>query len=258
MVWEVGAMRRAAADPRSFVRYSADLLLSRIQRWSHRPPSAKERRIRLKGGVTLTYRPQGGDLSSIREIWLNESYRLPSFAPSPASVIDLGANIGNTSVWLAKHYGCRQLIAVEPSVSNAALVRANFALNKTPGTVIEAAIAPFDGEAKFDENPMSNLGRLGEHGRPVRAVSMSTVMKELPGDTDMVDLVKLDIEGGEQALLTASDLSWLRRVRSIIVEFHPKLVEYGRLTRILQDRGFKYHPAGTCHAGSMDFFMRSD
>jgi FkbM family methyltransferase len=245
-----------AADSRSLVRYSADLLFSRIRRWSHRPPSAKERRIRLKGGVTLAYRPQGGDLWSIREIWLCESYRLPSFAPSPAIVIDLGANIGTTSVWLAKRHGCRQLIAVEPSVSNAALVRVNFALNRTPGTVIEAAVAPFDGEARFEENSMSNLGRLGEHGRPVRAVSMTTVMKELPGDTE-VDLLKLDIEGGEQALLTGGELPWLRRVRSIIAEFHPRLVDYAGLIRILQNSGFTYYPAGTCHPDSMDFFLRS-
>ena len=76
--------------------------------------------LRLRGGVTITYRFNKGDIWSVREVWLFECYR-PPFEIAIDHVLDLGANIGLTSLWLAKRYGCGRIIAVEPSAANARL-----------------------------------------------------------------------------------------------------------------------------------------
>ena len=85
-------------------------------------------------------------------------------------------------------------------------------------------------------------------------VSMSTLLRRIPEGTN-IDLMKMDIEGGEQELLTG-DVAWLVRVRSIIAEFHPEVVDYPGLIKRLERAGFRYlSPALT---GRMDSFVRND
>jgi FkbM family methyltransferase len=254
-VSEVFSMQRMAADSTSYKRYCADLFISRIRKLGNLSSLKTERQIKLKGGVILAYRPQGGDLWSIREVWLEEAYRLPAAAKVPATVIDLGANIGNTSVWLAKRYGCKRFIAVEPSVTNARLARENFKLNGISGNVIEAAVGPSDGVTFFQEEQESNIGRIGQAGTKTRMLSMQSLLQELPPEC-AVDLLKIDIEGSEEALLTKGDISWLGRVNAIIIECHPQLIDYPALVASLQAAGFRHFPSGTAHMGSMDYFTR--
>jgi tRNA1(Val) A37 N6-methylase TrmN6 len=68
----------------------------------------------------VCYRLNKGDLHSIREVWFEEAYRLPFEDPS-GTLLDLGANIGLTGVWLAKRYAIERVIAVEPDCDNAML-----------------------------------------------------------------------------------------------------------------------------------------
>src|SRR4051794_22115217 len=112
------------ADVPSFLRFASDVFLSRLIGRVPLPNSNRDRAIRVRGGIELHYRLNRGDLQSIREVWIDEVYRLP-FDVTPEVLVDLGANIGLTSLWLARRYGCRTVIAVEPSPDNARLARLN-------------------------------------------------------------------------------------------------------------------------------------
>ena len=169
---------------------------------------------------------------------------------------NLGANIGLTSLWLARRYGISRIVAVEPSSPNARLTRLNLFSNEVPAEVIEAAVGPNDGMASFETSADSNQGHLGKGGTDVVVLSMPTLLAWLPGDA-LVDLMKMDIEGGEQALLTG-DLGWLSRVRSIVAEFHPDRVDYPGLVKRIQESGFKYFPSNSAGFENMDSFIRQD
>jgi propionyl-CoA carboxylase beta chain len=174
----------------------------------------RERRIRLRTGVELTYRLNRGDIKLIREVWMYETYRLPISIHSLATIIDLGANIGFTSLYLSHNYGCTSVLAFEPDSSNARLARVNLARNRVPAEVIEAAVGPTDGVARFEAAKDSRLGRIGSTGRSVRMISMASLLSYLPPE-DPVDLLKIDIEGGEGPLLN-NDRAWLARVRALV------------------------------------------
>lgn len=242
---EILKMARKAADPISFMRYSADLFLLRLK------PSNRERLIRLQGDISFTYRLNRGDMQSIREVWLDEAYRLPF---TPCSVlIDLGGNIGLASLWLAKKYGYSAVILVEPSPDNAHLARVNLNNNHIHAEVVEAAVGPTDGTAFFEESAMSNMGHVADEGKQVVMVSMATLLARSPHTP--VDL-KMDIEGGEDVLLQG-DLAWLNHVNGIIAEFHPEVIDYPRAITTIERAGFKYIPAGTAHKDSMDSFVKT-
>lgn len=246
----VGAAR-IAADRRSAIRLGSDMLRYRALRLVN-GSSNRPRRIRVPD-ATICYRLNRGDIQTIREVWIQETYRLPRDA-KPQLVIDLGANIGMTSVFLARRYGVRYIVAVEPSPDNARLARTNLLLNGIDGTVIEAAVAAKDGEAYFAAGQDSNLGRLASGGQKVKLLSIDSVLAASP--TGRADLLKMDIEGGEAAVLEGAG-SWLQRVDSLMVEFHPDVVDYPALVAIIEAAGFRHFSGGTIRPGPLtDYFVR--
>jgi len=251
---DVARMAQEVGGIGTLMRYALDRLALVIMRKGGARPYPVARQLRFKNGVTIRYRVNRGDLQSIREVWLTEAYRLPTEG-NRQNLVDLGANIGCASIWLACHYGCRKVIAVEAAKSNASFVRENFLANGIQGTVVEAAVGPVDGVTRFAEDAASNLGHVSAEGYEVPMVSMSSLLRRfLPGER--IDLLKIDIEGGEQALLEGPDLSWLSQIKEIIIEFHPTLVDYPRLVGILKNRGFEYLAAHGPPSPRGDYFFR--
>jgi FkbM family methyltransferase len=202
----------------------------------------------------ITYRLNRGDITAIREVWMEESYR-PPFDIAPRSLVDLGANIGLVILWYARHYPCEWVVAVEPLPANVRLLRENLRHNGIAADVIEAAVAARDGAASFAPAREFTEGRLGSGGLGVQTVSMESILDRLPVDRD-VDLLKIDIEGSERELLRG-DPAWLARVHSVIIEFHLDRVDAPPLIRTLERAGFRYVPSDTAFAGSMDGFTRA-
>jgi len=244
------ACARLSADARSAVRLGLDFALSRFLFRSRDNQLRPPRKIRLKGGIELCYRLNKGDLHGIREVWFDEAYRLP-FADPSGALLDLGANIGLTSVWLAKQYPFDRVIAVEPDPSNAHLVRRNLELNGINGEVIEAAIGPHEGLARFESSHSSNLGRLSEHGVPVAMTTVPAILDK--AGISRLGLVKIDIEGGEQQLFDSST-DWLASTDAIIAEFHPALADCSRIVETISSRGFDYIPSNSVFPDNMESF----
>jgi FkbM family methyltransferase len=243
-----------AADTRSFLRFASDVFLARLIRVVPLASHNHVRKIRVRGAVLLHYRLNRGDMQSIREVWIDECYRLP-FDLVPERMVDLGANIGLTSLWFAHRYGCKDVIAVEPLPANAHLVRLNLESNKVNAQVVEAAVGVCDGTARFQDSLDSNMGHLAsDGGREVLVVSMDTLLGRLPSGAQ-VDVVKMDIEGGEVPLLR-ENLAWLGRVRSLIAEFHPHLIDCTAAIESIESQGFRYIPAHSVSVDSMDAFVR--
>ncbi len=252
-----GAARLADGLPSAF-RLCTDYIWLRCCRLGGCSLSNRIRQVYLKGGTVLQYRLNEGDLQGIREVWVDECYQLPSQV-KPETLVDLGGNIGLTSIWLARKYALKQHIIVEADFENAALLRRNLTANRVNAIVIEAAVGPHDGEAQFASNNRSNIGQVvgpdaGRNTVTVPMVSMSTVLLRLsPGQT--VDLLKLDIEGGEEPLMRGS-LEWLSLVRFIIAELHPPDVDCAFVVAAIESTEMVHHPSDSLFHGSMTCFER--
>jgi FkbM family methyltransferase len=252
---ELLAIRALAADSRSFRTYATDIVVHRLLRLPtpFRPRSGGLRTLRLTNGVEFTYRRERGDIYTVREVWLDEAYRLPVGFTADV-IVDLGAHIGLASLWLARHYDASTVIAVEPSPGNAELARANLARNGVQADVIEAAIGAVDGEAWFAEGTQSNLGRLASTGVLVRTVGMETVVARLDkGRT--IDVLKVDIEGAESAVFAGAP-PWLERVRVVVAELHLSGDELQTVRETLTEAGLREWPAGGSRRGDTVCYTR--
>lgn len=250
-VRDLRASVRLAADARSRFRLSMDFALSRFIGLVPRDQRNRRREVRLRGDIKIRYRLNKGDLHSIREIWFEEAYRLP-FEGTSGLLLDLGVNIGMASLWLAKRYLFSQVIAVEPDPNNAALARQNLDLNGITGQVLEAAIGPKEGTARFESSEHSNLGRLSERGSLVPMITVETIIKKFA--VTRFGLIKIDIEGSEQALFDGPT-EWLAHTDTIIIEFHPTF-DCSRVPGLLSSHGFRFLPAHSLFPGNMACFTR--
>ena len=143
------------------------------------------------------------DMLVAREIFLDRDYRVPEDL-EPATIADLGANVGIAVRFLAAQYPAAEIVAAEPDPRNAARLRANVAgLGRV--RVVEAAVAPEHGRAAFSLAAEGWASALGDENEdPHIEVDCVTLDELLDGEA--VDLLKLDIEGGEWPLLEAGAL----------------------------------------------------
>jgi FkbM family methyltransferase len=145
-------------------------------------------------------------------------------APLDASsvVVDAGAFVGEWCQKIVDRYGCR-VLAFEPSPSGHAELQRRFA--------DVASVQPFGfGLGGRDETltlqiagPGSTvLDRHRDHGFGTVEVELRDVAAVLAGlDVERIDLLKVNIEGGEYDLFDRlSDTGWLPRIGVISVQFH--------------------------------------
>jgi FkbM family methyltransferase len=132
-----------------------------------------------------------------------------------AHVVDIGANIGNHTVAWARH-GAR-VTAIEPNPAAAALLRQNVATNGLDDavSVVEAAISDVEGLGVARERLVDNLGSVTIERKPngdgdVRITPLNALA------LGRVRMIKIDVEGGEQAVLHGS-LEVLRAQSPLVV-----------------------------------------
>jgi len=217
------------------VAYRA-MSLARVARYYKQHETERFRVLETKSGVTLYYRTNRGDIQGIREIFIDEIYRLPE-GVEVTGLVDFGANIGLATVWLATTYNLTGVIAVEPLPENARLLRTNVRANNIACQVIEAAVGTTTGVTYFAETSESNLGHVADAGRQIPLIDVREIVNELSFSHP---LLKMDIEGMEGELLQAIDPVWTRKFVAMVMEMHPEIVNVGELVQIISAQGFDY------------------
>lgn len=182
------------------------------------------------GTIDVHPRALGGASIAIREgttdaqvVWyvLRQRAHLPPAALdlTPRSILDLGANIGVAAAHFAVSFPSARVVAVEPDPENAELCRANLARWPDRCEVIEAAAwtsrahVALQGEAADARRVEPTVSGT------VEALPIDELVERAAVD-GVVDYLKMNVEGAEQALL-AGAASWAHCVRCLRVEVHP-------------------------------------
>lgn len=189
-----------------------------------RPPVRRERparyRVRLGGLRTdLWLRTFSGDLFVLYEVWLSGCYALPAcLARDVSVVVDLGANVGLTTLYYAGMLPGARFLCVEADADNAALLRRNVACLRGRVSVTEAAAAAAAGSVLFEASGWAwgrQIARGDVPGRRVPTVTVPELMAS--AGVSRIDLLKVDIESGVGPLFSSRN-EWLAQVDTIVVE----------------------------------------
>ena len=202
------------------------------------PTRGRQRRLVVDDGTVVHYRRERADIQGIREIFIDEIYRLPDGVDAH-SLVDLGANIGLASIWLARHHRLSGILAVEPLEENLRILRRNLEANGLDALVVAAAIGPRDGVARFAADVDANLGRIDDEGGvEVPVAAISRLLREWPCEPS---LLKMDIEGAEGPLLLEEAPVWLDGFDAVVAELHPQYLDITPVVEAICARGFEHH-----------------
>ena len=156
-------------------------------------------------------------------------------------IVDAGANIGCTTIYLKTHYPNSRILSIEPDTSNFKALEENVRRCGFDGIVcLQAAL--------WHENGIVHLGRNFRDSRdwsvqvqpngdaPVSAGTMGSMLKQM--SVEQADILKMDIEGAELDVflrdLSLADV--LRRLTLIAIEVHDD--KERQIERVLTQTGF--------------------
>jgi FkbM family methyltransferase len=180
----------------------------------------------------LHLRQNQPDAILLVEVLMEKDYRcLHQLSFTPASIVDIGGNIGLGSYYLKTLYPQAQITGFEPSPAEFEMLSANYA--EWPGCrAYQQAIGEVDGATlRFAVHPDRTGGQhlLGESDAgdwqeiSVHTRRLDCLIRE--GTLTLPDLVKIDIEGGEMAALQGMG-DFLPQIRALVMETHsPSLHE---------------------------------
>lgn len=140
---------------------------------------------------------------------------VPALLRRDGTAFDFGANNGGFSRRISPL--CAHVYAYEPTL--AARGRLDLPDNVT---MIEQAVAAREGRMRFfvnsDRRASAHFAEPGAAAAEVEAVTLADAFEREP--SGVIDLVKMDIEGEEIAVLAQAEPEILARVAQISVEFH--------------------------------------
>lgn len=172
------------------------------------------------------YRKGTFDRYTLKEVFFYEEYNIdfPFSSSDPIFIIDAGANIGFTSIYFSNKYPNATIVAIEPEAENFRYLKSNIeAYPNITGkqcalwskrTHIEVR------DIGFGVRGFVAVEVAKPSGQTVEALTISDIM----GDREVIDLLKIDIEGSEKVLFGSNYESWLPRVKCLVIELHDRML----------------------------------
>ena len=162
-----------------------------------------------------------------REIFINKDYNLPMTTSEVPTIIDVGANIGLFSYYILKKFPHANLHAFEADPNNFQVLNKN--LNSFPYFlrrnifINNQAISSIQGFLDFYVSSYSGWSSrydaLGNKGlKPIKVPTLRLSDYLLKNNIQNVDLLKIDIEGGEYDIIYNDSQLWSLDIKNLIIE----------------------------------------
>lgn len=196
-------------------------------------------------------RPFSSDMQVYSQVILQKSYQPvidiydQIFQTEPTQLIDLGANIGLTSIFFAERYKDINITAFEPFKENVEMVELNMESHNLKNyKIIEGGI--------WNKNTNLSLKRDFRDGKEwgINLVEKKDgeikgydIQEFLFGYTESIDFLKIDIEGAEAYLFENEDYAsgFLKNVKCIAMEIHDEFKCRDKIYQVLRMNNYVYY-----------------
>jgi FkbM family methyltransferase len=171
-----------------------------------------------------------GDVVTLGEVFHTGDYSPPTELGElfgdrgPRQILDLGANVGYAGAYFSALWPGSAITAYEPDPANAAVHEQLISVDRAAARwrLVRAAAGNATGATRFVAGgiALSRVAAIGDRpvdGERLITVPIADVLPEICG----ADLVKIDIEGGEWAILRDPRFT-ANPPRALVMEYHPE------------------------------------
>ena len=139
----------------------------------------------------------------------------------PNFIIDAGANVGYSAIYFANRFPNSKIISIEPEEKNFEILKEN--IKHYPNIyAINSALWPEEEELYINDRGTGawgfNVKADKKSDTQIRSTTITKLIEE--SEFDIIDILKIDIEGSEKALFERSYKNWINKTRLISVEIH--------------------------------------
>jgi FkbM family methyltransferase len=184
--------------------------------------------LRSKDGLLFTVRKNCMDAGILGEVFLDREYvRGFRLDPHPV-VVDIGGYIGDFAIFAVRYAGASRVVVVEPSPHNWKLLIRNIADNHYGAKITPLEMAVTDGspvllDVDAPERAQARVcadycGRPKAELKKVAGISLAKLVEDF--HLDVIDLLKIDCEGGEYLILLTAPAEVLGKIKNLVFEFH--------------------------------------
>lgn len=222
---DVGTVAKSMLERR---HYHAALKMTRL----YKQPAQMFRRYLTEAGdypfTTQVKTPSGwldlrlftpDDVRTVNEIFCREDYLAES---DDKIVVDFGSNIGISAAYFLSRGPSVHTYLFEPLPANIERLQTNLARFRDQYTLEQVAVGPADGEVEFGWEETGRYGGVGaETGRTivVKSRNSTNVLEEVVSRHGRIDVLKVDIEGLEEAVIAGISPTLSRNISKLYVEY---------------------------------------
>ncbi len=174
---------------------------------------------------TIHLRKDTKDEETFLEVFQQQIYNTPlTFIPK--NIIDAGANSGLASLYFKLKFPECSIVTLEIESANTAMIRKNLdGFNDIE--IKEKALyfkkAFFKVEDPFNATNSFVIKEVPEGSVfDIESTTIEAIMLEK--EWDIIDILKIDIEGSEKELFDNNYINWLPKVKVIYVETHDRMI----------------------------------
>ncbi len=213
-----------------------------------------------KSNLKIKLRKNTSDFHVFAEIFIKhdykfliENYQKISPQSPPEFIIDIGANIGCASLYFKQIYSSATIVSVEAEKNNFLSLEHNISLNNYKDiSLYHNAFWINEGNLMIEENfrdgrdwafairPMAEKSSQIVKGLTLQNILEKRNVLEKP-NPEKIDILKIDIEGGEKWILEDKNTMNLIRksTKSLLIEIHEEVITMAEATKILIGFGFE-------------------
>jgi FkbM family methyltransferase len=197
---------------------------------AHRVPLAGVLAFVPESNHQVELRLLSSDIPTFQQVFIRREYESDSLPLEARTIVDLGANIGLSTVFFGLRYPQATIVAVEPNPENFRLLERNTA--RLGDRVIRL------NEAIWWEDGSISLKTEDDQGRPLGGWGTQTVAAD-PASSQVIpcrsmtsllrsqriseiDILKVDIEGAEEELFSKESEQWVHMVKMLFIETHDR------------------------------------
>jgi FkbM family methyltransferase len=194
----------------------------------------------------ISYEIGGRDfdaIAAINDVWLRKEYTpIGNEIKKDSVIIDIGAHIGDFSIFAANQAEGVVVYSYEPSTESFAFLLSNITRNKAVNVkAFNLAVSKTQGDIKFYVDAKNTtLHSTVIAQKSYRLVSSTTLERIfMDNHIENCQLLKLDCEGAEYEILFNTPWEILNRIQNISMEHH-RVPDYtiNDLTKYLTNLGF--------------------